>query len=280
MTPLSLTRRAASACLLFLCTSSSSWALTTLTFHVDATVSTLDSQLNWQPSGSSQFTLSVTVDESRYSAVLYDPADLAGTTYSGISTMDIPISRIAGTSADAARRIASHPDIAGNPSPRYAAEYFEISEFGRSQSATLGGQSDHSYATGSPYVASYWFGDFEVQRTYQYIESLQLGISEYMSRDPALPTPDDFFGLMNGALNVNDAFYFWHQIQGYAEECRVNIANPSCMSSDNGMPAMDVDGVYYSGNATLVGISTVPIPAAGWCFATALLALLGLRARR
>lgn len=248
-------------------------ATTTLVFDVSSTVSTLDTSGSWNPTGTSSFQVSLTFDESQYVHSTYFPIPNLVTSYQSLTA---PMTAYSGESVDAIAPYSQAANLTAGAGGFTGALYQQgvYNNTDDASSVEFVSRISDYYDVGSPYIGGQ---GVEVQDVYDYSEGFRINYSvdAMLPSDPV--TGSDVHGFLLGLIGVNDAFTFNHFAREVTDSCLLVISY--CMGRDGGV-YQTASGLSYSGTATLVSVSPVPVPAAAWLFGSAVIALIGLRRGR
>lgn len=255
------------------------YSTTVLTFQVsaDRQVASYDGGLQWLSTGSETFTFTVTLDGSQYSVDNTIPPGYESLVESSQIGL-VPSTAIAGASADEIADFRANSQVSPAAVHQAAgkAELAESQTLGNLQTLAFRDSLTESRQIGETTVQN---NGFESVRQYSYQETLS--ISHNIDASLAVADISDFDGFIDLVLSlegVSDAFRFNHQVLETDDICVPNFQ--LCESELLGTPpAYSSDGLRYVGNATLVSVSEVPLPASVWLFASALGGLALRRAR-
>lgn len=251
----------------------SALAATTLVFNVDSTISTLDTSGSWNPTGTSSFQVSVTFDETQYVHSTDFPIPSLVTSYQSLTA---PMTAHSGESADALAPYSQAANLTASAGGFTGALYQQGLYNGTNEASTLEFVSRISdyYDVGSPYIGGQ---GVEVQDVYDYSEGFRLyyNVGAMLPVDPVAGS--DVQDLLLGLIGVNDAFTFNHFAKELTDTCLIAISY--CLGMQGGV-YQTASGLSYTGTATLVSVSAVPVPAAAWLFGSAVLSLFGVSFRR
>lgn len=250
----------------------SALAATTLVFNVDSTISTLDTSGSWNPTGTSSFQVSVTFDETQYVHSTDFPIPSLVTSYQSLTA---PMTAYSGESVDAIAPYSQAANLTASAGGFTGALYQQGVTSADYSSIEFVSRIGDYYDVGSPYIGGQ---GVEVQDVYDYSEGFRLMYSVVGAMLPFDPVSgSDVHGFLLGLIGVNDAFTFDNFAKEMTDSCLLII--DYCMGRDGGV-YQTASGLRYSGTATLVSVSAVPVPAAAWLFGSAIVTLFGVSFRR
>ncbi len=254
------------------------WSATAFVFEVDSTVYEPLNNNQWQAFGSAQYQFTLVVDDTQVSTADVAP-EMPAMLYDSYQDISMPVIGVSGESEDAIAVLRSGADLGVSTTVSQTAMSSETAStlLGDSQVLSFVGRVSERHETGDAFTRD----GQGIQPTYQYTEGFDLRYNTYNDVDPQPMSLEDFLALTSDVVGVEGAFSFSHSALAVTEECLVDQPTfcPSLMDpglvAALGLSIIEIEGIRYSGTATLLSVTPVPLPAAGWLFVSAL-SLLGL----
>lgn len=261
------------SCLALLFNSSS--LATTLVFNVNAERSESSAQtvLDWQATGSYNFQLSVEIDENGYTYTSEAPQVYASADY--YHEGNAPIASLKGESIDDINAFKTTVYFSENTQDRRGnLNYYQTEAYGpglSQKNLSINRSVVDRTEFGEPYYSSTGFGN--AVKIHDFKESFSITYAlDDLFENPEAILAEDFITLLAETQGIEGAFDFSHSAINSIDEC---IIEPRiCYGDFFGTPMFEATGIQYVGSATLVSISQVPLPAAGWLFFSSILSIL------